>query len=249
MRKKRIVYGHHAVMAALMHQGENVDQLFVLVGKQNDKLKALLEKARRQGIIGQTMSRVKMDALTEHAVHQGVVAVLREAVVWAVKDCLHWIEKAEKMPLLLILDALQDPHNVGACLRSAQAFGVDWVVLPKMHGAPLNATVSKVACGADFTLKMLIVSNIVRFIEQIQKLGIWVVGTASKGEIFLSHLDLNRPLAFVMGREEKGLKPLALQTCDALAKIPMRESLMDSVNVSVATGICLYECVRQRAAF
>lgn len=245
MAQVKIIYGMHAVLAALEHHPENVLALFCQEKEESSRLKELLAKAKTKALDVQTVSRSKLDKLTATSHHQGIAAKMRAQVTLGEKALIEWLEETPKKPLLLILDGVQDPHNLGACLRSAEALGVDWVVIPKANSAPLNATVSKVACGADQVLPVVEVSNLVRFIKQIQDKGVWVIGTAAEASTALSTIDFTRSIAIVMGAEGKGAKRLTLESCDEIAKIPLKGTV-SSMNVSVAAGICLYECVRQR---
>ena len=150
-----------------------------------------------------------------------------------------------KPPLLLILDGVQDPHNLGACLRSADAAGVDAVILPKDHSAPLNATARKVACGAAETVPVVRVTNLARTLRAIRDAGVWLYGAAGEAQQALYDVDLSGPVALVLGGEGKGLRRLTREQCDLLVKLPMAGKV-ESLNVSVATGVALYEAVRQR---
>jgi 23S rRNA (guanosine2251-2'-O)-methyltransferase len=247
--KTTLIYGYHAVIGALEHQSENVLSLYCQDQKTGERLMNIEAKAKTADIPIQTMSGAKLDKLVQNDHHQGFAAKVRLAPPKEEKDLLAWLETTTRVPLLLILEGLEDPHNVGACLRSAEALGVDWVVMPRSRGVAFNPTISKVACGADQIISMVVVSNIVRFIEQIQKRGVWVIGTCGpspdKQLSKLSQVDLKGPTALVMGAEGDGLRRLTLQVCDTLAYIPLAGST-ESLNVSVATGICLYECIRQR---
>lgn len=246
MAQQKIIYGIHAIDAALTHQGENVLTLYYQADSDNKRLKDVLLKAQQLAIEVQATSRAKLEKLAQSSDHQGIVAQVRIFAALAEKDIYQHIEKAVQTPLLLLLEGIQDPHNLGACLRSAQALGVDYVVVPKVHTAPLNATVSKAACGADQILPIVPVSNMVRFIEQIKERGVWVVGTAADATLNITQAALKRPLAWVMGAEGKGLKRLTLEHCDQVVKIPLVGAI-ESLNVSVATGVCLYETLRQRS--
>lgn len=237
----KIIYGFHAVQAALQKQPHHVLSLYCQ-SKQGARWNNLFAQAQAAGIVIQTISQDKLNALTQSQLHQGLAAKVR-TIHWDTQAMLTWLEHPPQPPLLLLLEDIQDPHNLGACLRSAQAFAVDWVILSKQC-APLNATVSKVACGGD-QLPIVIASNLVRLIEQIQEKGIWVIGTALQATLSISEINGQLPLAVVMGSEQKGLKRLTLERCDQMVKIPMRGA-MNSINVSVATGICLYEYQRQR---
>lgn len=156
------------------------------------------------------------------------------------------IERLSETPLLLILDGVQDPHNLGACLRTAEAAGVHVVVVPKDRSVGLTDTVRSVACGAAERLPLVIVTNLARTLRELSQSGIWIVGTSDRAEKPIYELDLTLPLAMVMGSEGKGLRRLTAEHCDFLGRIPMRGSA-ESLNVSVATGVCLFEAVRQRA--
>lgn len=248
MAQTKIVYGFHSLMSALDHHPENILSLYAQEKQDKEesaRLKAVLEKARQQGITVQPVSRAKMDKLTQSTQHQGVAASVRESAALDEKDLIQWLKTTEKKPLLLILEGIQDPHNLGACLRSAEALGVDWVVIPKDNSAPLSGVVSKVASGAMQTLPILSVTNIVRFIDKIKQEGVWIIGTSGEATMSLAQAPLTRAVAIVMGAEGKGLKRLTLESCDAVVQIPL-QGTVESLNVSVATGICLYECVRQR---
>ena len=245
----KIIYGFHAVLAAFQHQPENILALWVEPRKTPEpsaRLAEILVCAENAGITPQPISRKKLEDLAQSEQHQGIAVQMKASAEITEKAVLTWLETANKPnPLLLILEGIQDPHNVGACLRSAQAFGVDFVIIPKTHTAPLNATVSKVASGALEQLSVVMVSNVVRFIEAIQAKGVWVLATQAGADKTLTAVDLQRPICWVMGPEGKGLKRLTLEACDEVVGIPL-QSGMASLNVSVATAICLYESARQR---
>ena len=191
-------------------------------------------------------SRERLDKLVPEA-HQGVVALVADgAKVQSENDLYEKVEQCGKSALILILDGVTDPHNLGACLRSADAAGVDAVVVTKDRSAGLNATVRKVACGAAETVPFFAVTNLVRCIQKLQDLGIWVVGTAGETENIVFNARFSGPLALVMGAEEKGMRRLTRENCDELVRIPMNGSV-SSLNVSVATGVCLFEIMRQRS--
>ncbi len=248
MAQTKIIYGFHSLMAALEHHPENIISMYSQDKEVGTRVKALLDKAKELDFVVQPISRAKMDKLTQSTHHQGVAASMREDnTIYDEKNLIEWLKTTEKTPLLLILEGIQDPHNLGACLRSAEGLGVDWVIVPKDHTAPLNAVVSKVASGALETLSIAMVTNTVRFIDKIKDHGVWIIGTSGEATMNLSAASLTQSTALVMGAEGKGLKRLTLESCDAVVKIPLMGSV-ESLNVSVATGICLYECVRQRAA-
>lgn len=250
MANSKIIFGFHAVSSALSRQAENVLNLYCQDKDNDPRFKELLAQAKESGVIVQMTAKARLDKLTQSTHHQGVAALVRGKKELNEKALYEWLENHEgaTKPLLLLLEGIQDPHNLGACLRSAEALGVDWVILPKNNSAPLNATVSKVSCGADQNLAIVMAGNFARCIKEIQERGVWVVGTAlSNASLPLEKIDLKRATALIMGTEESGLKQLTQQSCDELAIIPMTGQTA-SLNVSVATGICLYECLRQRQA-
>ncbi len=240
-----IIYGIHAVLAALNHHPENILTLYQ-AGQGNTRLDEIRSLAKTHRIAIEEMASSKLENLTQSTQHQGIAAKVKPLASKTEKDVYTWLEQTQEKPLLLILENIQDPHNLGACLRSAEALGVDWVIVSKANSAPINALVSKIACGAAQTLPVVECANVVRFIEQIQKRDVWVVGTSGNAEISLAKASLKRSLAIVMGTEDKGLKRLTLEKCDEIAKIPL-VGTVESLNVSVATGITLYEVMRQRA--
>lgn len=240
-----IVYGVHAVMAALDHHPETILTVYCELGEISARIKHVIEKAKHKNITIENIATTKLDNLTQTTHHQGIAAKVKMAAPKTEKDILSWLKSTSKNPLLLILEGIQDPHNLGACLRSAEALGVDFVIVPKDNSAPINALVSKIACGATLTLPVVVCTNIVRFIEQIKKEEVWVVGTSGNTISLLSQAALKRSLAIVMGTEDKGLKRTTLEACDEVVKIPLIGTV-ESLNVSVATGITLYEVLRQR---
>ncbi|RUM52784.1 MAG: 23S rRNA (guanosine(2251)-2'-O)-methyltransferase RlmB, partial [Marinomonas sp.] len=183
----------------------------------------------------------------ERVVHQGVVALAEVTKTGDEKDLEHLVKKLDAVPLIVILDGVTDPHNLGACLRSADAAGAHAVVIPKDKSATINATVSKVACGAAESMPVFSVTNLARTMKKLQDLGVWIFGTAGEATQTVYEQDLTIPTAIVMGAEGDGMRRLTREQCDYLIKLPMA-GVVTSLNVSVATGVCLYEVVRQRAA-
>src|SRR5690606_2772877 len=177
--------------------------------------------------------------------HQGVVAEVSPSQVWGENMLDELLERTEGPALLLVLDGVTDPHNLGACLRTADAAGAQAVIVPKDKSATLNATVRKVACGAAEVIPLVAVTNLARTLEKLQKKGLWIVGTAGEADKELYDLDLSGPTVLVMGAEGKGMRRLTRERCDFLARLPMAGSV-SSLNVSVATGVCLFEALRQR---
>lgn len=239
-------YGVHAVRA-LFERGQPPRILWIQQGHAEQRLEALVEQAQAAGCELQRVSREALDAISGHSAHQGIIGFC-EPLVAENETALWWrLEQWSDPhpPLLLILDGVTDPHNLGACLRSADAAGVSGVIVPKDKSAPLNATVRKVACGAAEAMPVFQVTNLVRCMEKLKQQGVWLTGTAGEAESILFDADFTGPCALVMGAEGKGMRRLTREACDDLVKLPMQGSV-SSLNVSVATGICLFEAVRQR---
>ena len=240
------IYGLHAVEALLRHHPRRVKQVWLAEGRGDPRVQTLIELAGQARVrIGQCERR-EMDAWVEGA-HQGVVAEVSPSQVWGEAMLDELLDRAEAAPLLLVLDGVTDPHNLGACLRTADAAGALAVIVPKDKSATLNATVRKVACGAAEVIPLVAVTNLARSLEKLQQRGIWIVGTAGEAEQELYAQDLTGPIALVMGAEGKGMRRLTREHCDYLVRLPMAGSV-SSLNVSVATGVCLFEALRQRSA-
>lgn len=240
------VFGIHAVAALLERQPDRVECMWVQKGRSDARMEALLESARVQDVRIDYVAREVLDEMAEGR-HQGVVVSARGSRALKEKDLKQLLDSLDHTPLLLILDGVTDPHNLGACLRTADAAGVDAVIVPKDNSASLNATVRKVACGAAEVVPLVQVTNLARTMKMLQQDGIWVTGTAGEAERSIYQMDLTGPMALVMGAEGKGMRRLTRENCDHLASLPMAGSV-SSLNVSVATGVCLFEIARQRLA-
>ncbi|WP_260259975.1 23S rRNA (guanosine(2251)-2'-O)-methyltransferase RlmB [Vibrio intestinalis] len=240
------IYGIHAVKAVLAREPERFIEAFVLKGRQDDRLMLILNELQMVGVSIQQMGRKALDDKARGTNHQGIIARVKPAKQLNENDLDDIIAKHES-PLLLVLDGVTDPHNLGACLRNADAAGVAAVIVPKDKSAPMTATVSKVACGAAETVPLVRVTNLARTMRALQDQGIWFVGTAGEATHDIYQAKLTGPLAIVMGAEGDGMRRLTRETCDDLIKIPMAGSV-SSLNVSVASGVCLFEAVRQRLA-
>ncbi|MCR3825477.1 23S rRNA (guanosine(2251)-2'-O)-methyltransferase RlmB [Pseudomonas aeruginosa] len=238
------VYGVHAVEALLRHHPKRVKQLWLAEGRHDPRVQVLTELAAGFRIPVGQRDRRELDEWAE-GVHQGVVAEVSPSQVWGENMLEELLERSEGVPLLLALDGVTDPHNLGACLRTADAAGVQAVIVPKDKSATLNATVRKAACGAAEVIPLVAVTNLARTLEKLQQRGLWVVGTAGEADKTLYQLDLTGPTVLVMGAEGKGMRRLTREHCDFLARLPMAGSV-SSLNVSVATGVCLFEILRQR---
>ncbi|MFW8628723.1 23S rRNA (guanosine(2251)-2'-O)-methyltransferase RlmB [Vibrio natriegens] len=240
------IYGIHAVKAVLEREPERFIEAYVLKGRQDDRLMPILNDLQVCGVSIQQMTRKTLDDKAQGANHQGIIARVKAAKQLNEND-IDAILAQHESPLLLVLDGVTDPHNLGACLRNADAAGVAAIIVPKDRSAPMNATVSKVACGAAEVVPLIRVTNLARTMRTLQEQGIWFVGTAGEATHDIYQAKLTGPLAIVMGAEGDGMRRLTRETCDDLIKIPMAGSV-SSLNVSVASGICLFEAVRQRLA-
>jgi len=238
------IYGVHAVEALLRHHPRRVKQIWLSEGRSEPRLQALLQLASEHRIAVGAAERRELDAWVE-GVHQGVVADVSPSQVWGEAMLEELLDRHEGPPLLLVLDGVTDPHNLGACLRTADAAGALAVIIPKDKSATLTPVVRKVACGAAEVIPLVAVTNLARSLEKLQQRGLWVVGTAGEAEKEIYQQDLTGPLVLVMGAEGKGMRRLTREHCDHLVKLPMSGSV-SSLNVSVATGVCLFEAVRQR---
>jgi 23S rRNA (guanosine2251-2'-O)-methyltransferase len=213
-------------------------------GRLNERLQGLLAQAEQAGLAVVRVAGDELDAQAD-GVHQGVVAEVAPSQLWSEEMLGHLLDRLEVPPLLLVLDGVTDPHNLGACLRSADAAGAHAVVVPRDRSASLNPTVRKVACGAAETVPLVAVTNLSRTLKQLQQRGLWVTGTAGEAEQLIYDVDFKVPSVIVMGAEGAGMRRLTREHCDYLVKLPMAGSV-SSLNVSVAAGVCLFEAVRQR---
>jgi 23S rRNA (guanosine2251-2'-O)-methyltransferase len=242
--KDDFVFGIHAVAALLARSPERIALLQVVEGRADQRMRQLLADAERSGVAIQRVDRAELDKSDVR--HQGVIAQLVHQIEYSEAD-LATIVQRNTNPLLLILDGVTDPHNLGACLRSADAAGVVAVIAPRDNAASLTPVVRKVACGAAEVIPFIQVTNLARTLKALQEMGVWIVGTAGEADTLLYEQDLSGPIALAMGAEGSGLRRLTREYCDFLVKLPMAGSV-SSLNVSVATGVCLFEAVRQRQA-
>ena len=246
MAQHEWLYGLHAMESVLSREPERVIEMFVLNGRDDERLTQVVNQARRFGIAIQFCQRRVLDDKVNGEQHQGIVARAKPGRQYDEKDLQDLLD-GQPQGFYLVLDGVTDPHNLGACLRSADAAGVTALIVPKDKSANLTPTARKVACGAAETVPLIQVTNLARTLRTMQEAGIWVVGTAGEAEQMLFDCKLTGPMAIVMGAEGKGMRRLTRETCDELVKLPMAGSV-SSLNVSVATGICLFEVVRQRQA-
>ena len=248
-RKVEIICGYHAVRHVLTRRSHDVLEVYVAAGRERSARTAgLLEACERNSIAVHPISRTKLDRLTGTGNHQGMAARCREAGLqqrMTMDDLC--AELQEQASIILVLDRVMDPHNLGACIRTADAAGAAAVVLPKDRSAPLNATVGKVASGAMESMNIVTVTNIARSLRQLSAAGCQVVGTTGAAAKTIYEVDLRLPTVLVMGSEETGMRRNTREQCDELVRVPMHGSV-ESLNLSVAAGICLYEITRRRQA-
>lgn len=240
------VAGFHAIHSVLGSQPERILRLLVRKGRDDARGRELESAARAQGIHVETVNADSLDQLFPGN-HQGVVAICRPARALDDNDLAHLLDGLAHPPLLLVLDGVTDPHNLGACLRTAEGAGVDAVIVPRDRSAGPGPVVSRVAAGAAEVLPLAQVTNLARTLKTLKGRGLWVTGTADDAPGPLWEVDLTGPRVIVLGSEGKGMRRLVREHCDDLAAIPMA-GVVDSLNVSVAAGVCLYEAVRQRSA-
>src|SRR5690554_101656 len=244
MQEFDYIFGIHAVSTLLKRRPKDISRLLIARGRRDPRMQELMQLAQSKHLRWEETTKEELDRLVE-GVHQGVVACCELTPEKGEGDLVDLLDAIEGPPFLLVLDGVTDPHNLGACLRTADAAGVHLVIVPKDKSAPLNATARKVACGAADAVPVVRVTNLARTLRELQERGIWLVGTTGDVEATIYEVDLKGPLALVMGAEEKGMRRLTREHCDLLAQIPMHGEV-SSLNVSVATGVCLFEAVRQR---
>ena len=243
-----IAFGIHAVDSLLRRAPQRILVLFVQTDRNDKRIQSLLTLAKNQGVSVTRLPKSDLDTKVAER-HQGVVAVIEPASSDAnlsERDLVSYVSGLEQ-PLVLVLDGVTDPHNLGACLRSADAAGVHAVVVPKDNSAELNAMARKVASGAAEAVPLVYVTNLARTLKALKDAGLWVVGTTGEADTVLYDQDLTLPVVIVMGAEGLGMRRLTTDACDFLVKLPMAGDV-SSLNVSVATGVCLFEAVRQRTA-
>lgn len=241
----QLVCGVHAVTALLNNNNRKTRAIYINEERQDERIEALIALAKNKAVSVERLSFKKMHQRFAEFTHQGVVAEASVLPQYSERDLPMLLENCKEAPFILILDSITDPHNLGACLRSADASGVDFIIIPKDKSAMLTPVVNKVACGAAETVPLVRVTNLVRAMEVIKEKGVWIYGAAGEAIHPIYSLDLTAAIAVVLGAEGDGLRRLTREHCDGLFSLPMRGSV-ESLNVSVATGITNYEVVRQR---
>ncbi|MCK9489590.1 MAG: 23S rRNA (guanosine(2251)-2'-O)-methyltransferase RlmB [Xanthomonadales bacterium] len=247
MSNSHWIGGIHAVQSVLENEPSTVLELMLTRDARNRRLDALLALAQTHGIAIQQAPRTTLDRLAAGLRHQDVLAKVRERAGSDERDLPELLAAAGDRALFLVLDGVTDPHNLGACLRSAAAAGATAVIVPKDHSAPLNAAARKAAAGGAERVPLLRVTNLARTLAALKKAGVWAVGLAGEAEETLYARDLTGAVALVLGAEGTGMRRLTAEACDHQVAIPIAAT-MESLNVSVAAGICLFESKRQRLA-
>ncbi|HMS07280.1 MAG TPA: 23S rRNA (guanosine(2251)-2'-O)-methyltransferase RlmB [Burkholderiaceae bacterium] len=246
MTAPKIVFGFHAVGVRLKTAPDSVVEVYVDPARRDARMRGFLERAQDAGLRVIEADGLRLAKLCGSHGHQGVVARVRAVEGRRTLDeLLDDLGEGADPPLLLVLDGVTDPHNLGACLRVADGAGAQAVMAPKDHAVGLNATVHKVASGAADTVPYFMVTNLARSLGELKERGIWIIGAADDADKTLYEVDLKGPVALVLGAEGPGMRQLTRKTCDQLVRIPMRGAV-ESLNVSVASALCLYEARRQR---
>jgi 23S rRNA (guanosine2251-2'-O)-methyltransferase len=245
MAEPSLVHGLHAVRWLLQRHPERVRQVWLQKGRDDARAAEIGTLARQAGIAIQNAEARTLDSMTAEASHQGVVAAVAPSQPWDEAQLQRQVTALQEPALLLLLDGVQDPHNLGACLRTADACGAHAVIVPKDRAVGLNATVRKVAAGAAETVPLVTVTNLARAMRALKEQGIWLIGLAADAAQRCCDTDLTGAVGIVMGGEGEGLRRLTRESCDLLASLPMSGAI-ESLNVSVAAGMALYEATRQR---
>ena len=245
MPKPIVIYGFHSVQAQLNSHPEYILNAYVLESRTDKRLGNIIKALQLHGISTHKCGKKQLEKLSLSSKNQGIVIEVKLPKLPGHDELIKHIDNLDHAALLLILDSIQDPRNLGACLRSANAFNVDAVIINKDASAPINASTFKTSTGAFNQLNIFAVTNLSRTIKSLQKNGLWVVGLDAGQSSNIQNIDLTSPTALVMGTEGKGIRPLVKSSCDQLVSISMQGSV-ESLNVSVATGITLYEASKQR---
>ncbi|KKW68120.1 23S rRNA methyltransferase [Lampropedia cohaerens] len=246
MSAPKVLFGFHAVTVRLKTAPESIVEVLFDASRRDARMKQFLVRAKEAGVRLIEADAMRIAKLAGTHGHQGVAARV-QAVQHAqsLDALLEQLEASGTPALLLVLDGVTDPHNLGACLRVADGAGAHAVIAPKDHAAGINATVAKVASGAADTVPYFMVTNLARTLNELKERNVWIIGTAEDAPATLYQTDLKGPTALVLGAEGAGMRQLTRKTCDALVRIPM-QGAVESLNVSVASGVCLFEALRQR---
>jgi 23S rRNA (guanosine2251-2'-O)-methyltransferase len=245
MAQSKILYGFHAVTARVRHDAASVVEIYYDQDRQDRRMKEFLAMAKEQGVRLIAAKGIRLDGMASNLRHQGVVALAPDVPL--AQSLTELLDVVSGPALLLVLDGVTDPHNLGACMRVADAAGAHAVVAPRDRAVGLNATAAKVASGAAETMPYITVTNLSRALRELKDAGVWIIGTSGDATASVYETRLDGPVAIVMGAEGEGMRRLTRDLCDEVMHIPMMGSV-ESLNVSVASGVCLFEAVRQRIA-
>lgn len=238
------VEGRNAVLE-LLESGKDINKIFITKGDRHGSINKIIAIAKERKIIIVEKEKRKMDEMAQNENYQGVIAIVPPFEYCEIEDIIKFAEEKEENPFVLILDGIEDTHNLGAIIRTAETAGVHGIIIPKRRAAAVNSTVSKVSCGAVEYMKIARVNNIADSIKKLKEAGLWICGTAVDGDKYYFDQDLTGPIGIVIGNEGKGMSDIAKKNCDFLVKIPMMGKIQ-SLNASVSTGIIVYEALKQR---
>jgi 23S rRNA (guanosine2251-2'-O)-methyltransferase len=241
--KNRLIFGFHAVTSRIRHEASSVEEVYVDAERHDRRMHDLVAAAKSANVRVIQADDARLSSMVGTRRHQGVVA--RAGALSLARNLDELLDAVEGPPLLLVLDGITDPHNLGACLRVADGAGAHAVIAPKDRAVGLNATAAKVASGAAETVPYITVTNLARTLRELKERDIWLIGTTDDAPKTIFEGDFKGPVALVMGSEGEGMRRLTRETCDLLVSVPMLGAV-ESLNVSVASGICLYEARRQR---
>ena len=238
------VEGRNAVLE-LLEADKDINKIYITKGEKHGSINKIIAMAKDKKIIIVEKEKRQMDQIAQNENYQGVIAIVPPYKYYEIEEILQYAQDKEENPFILILDGIEDTHNLGAIIRTAETAGIHGIIIPKRRAASVNSTVSKVSCGAVEHMKIARVNNITEAIKKLKEAGLWICGTAVDGEKYYFDQDLTGPLGIVIGNEGKGISELVKKNCDFLVKIPMMGKVK-SLNASVSTGIILYEAIKQR---
>ena len=238
------VEGRNSVIE-LLESNKDINKLYITKGEKNGSINKIIAMAKERKIVIVEKDKIQMDKMAKIDNYQGVIAIVPPYEYCEIEDIIEYAKSKEENPFILILDGIEDTHNLGAIIRTAETAGVHGIIIPKRRSASVNSTVSKVACGAVEYMKIARVNNINDCIKKLKEFGIWICGTAVDAQEYYFNQDLKGPLGIVIGNEGKGMSELVKKNCDFLVKIPVLGNVQ-SLNASVSTGIIIYEAVKQR---
>ena len=238
------VEGRNSVLE-LLESGKDINKIFITRGEKHGSINKIIAKAKEKRIIIVEKDKRQMDQIAQTENYQGVIAIVPPFEYCEIEDILQEAKKREEDPFVLILDGIEDPHNLGSIIRTAETAGVHGIIIPKRRAVAVNSTVNKVSCGATEYMKIARVTNITDAITKLKENGLWICGTAVDAKNYYYNQDLTGPIGIVIGNEGKGMSEKVKNNCDFLVKIPMKGKV-ESLNASVSTGIIIYECVKQK---